>query len=249
MPPAARIWRHTINIMQGKTHFVAGTATALAIMKPDTIPMLVIGTVAAGIGGILPDIDVGSSHAAKGVAKAVTLTIIARGLIFGADYVFHTGILDHVRNDGAITRMVAGYIGFLTLCGVGGATEHRSMTHSFLYALFATACVYIIYPGASLYFLIGYLSHLALDFTNKMGEQLLWPMKETYKLGWFRSDGTANKILLWVLTIATVWLIVTNQALRTACTSTDVYRYAVIVGSLLRQIAMQLAVWIRSQRA
>jgi inner membrane protein len=235
-----------IKSMQGKTHFAAGMAIALAIMPPASIPMLVIGTASAGVGGVLPDIDVGSSHAAKGVARAVVLTAAAGGVILLADLLGGMNIISRIRESNTLVRMIAGYICLLTLCGIGGATDHRTATHSFLYAAMTTATVCIIYPPAAPYFLIGYLSHLALDFINKMGEELFWPSKHTYNISLCRSDGAINALLLFVCTLATIWLIISNPALLAVVRSSDAYAAALPVASRIVRMAKWLTDWMRN---
>ena len=44
--------------MLGRTHFFIGTAAALAVLQPQTVPALVAGAGAAAIGGLISDIDV-----------------------------------------------------------------------------------------------------------------------------------------------------------------------------------------------
>lgn len=47
--------------MLGRTHFFIGTAAALAVLQPQTVPALVTGAGAAAIGSLISDIDVGTS--------------------------------------------------------------------------------------------------------------------------------------------------------------------------------------------
>ena len=48
--------------MLGRTHFFIGTAAALAVLQPQTVPVLVTGAGAAAIGSLISDIDVGTSY-------------------------------------------------------------------------------------------------------------------------------------------------------------------------------------------
>ena len=48
--------------MLGKTHFAVGMASALAILQPQTLPVLITGTAAAAVGGMISDIDCGNFH-------------------------------------------------------------------------------------------------------------------------------------------------------------------------------------------
>ena len=47
--------------MLGRTHFFIGTAAALAVLQPQTVPALVAGAGAAAIDGLISDIDVGTA--------------------------------------------------------------------------------------------------------------------------------------------------------------------------------------------
>ena len=49
--------------MLGRTHFFVGMTSALAIMQPESLPILVAGTGAAALGGVISDIDSGTSQA------------------------------------------------------------------------------------------------------------------------------------------------------------------------------------------
>ena len=42
--------------MLGRTHFFIGTAAALAVLQPQTVPVLVTGAGAAAIGSLISDI-------------------------------------------------------------------------------------------------------------------------------------------------------------------------------------------------
>ena len=55
--------------MLGRTHFFIGTAAALAVLQPQTVPALVAGAGAAAIGGLISDIDVGTSQAHRDADK------------------------------------------------------------------------------------------------------------------------------------------------------------------------------------
>lgn len=49
--------------MLGRTHFFIGISAALAVMQPSSMPTLVAGAGAAAIGGMISDIDSGTSQA------------------------------------------------------------------------------------------------------------------------------------------------------------------------------------------
>ena len=55
--------------MLGRTHFFIGISAALAVMQPSSMPTLVAGAGAAAIGGMISDIDSGTSQAHKEADK------------------------------------------------------------------------------------------------------------------------------------------------------------------------------------
>jgi inner membrane protein len=57
------------------------------------------------------------------------------------------------------------------------------------------------------YFAIGFATHLLLDLLNRKGEQLLYPLKNTYCLGVCSSSGVVNDILFAFGLVATIFLL------------------------------------------
>jgi len=58
--------------MLGRTHFFIGISAALAVMQPSSMPTLVAGAGAAAIGGMISDIDSGTSQAHREADKIMT---------------------------------------------------------------------------------------------------------------------------------------------------------------------------------
>lgn len=150
--------------MLGRTHFFIGTAAALAVLQPQTVPALVAGAGAAAIGGLISDIDVGTSQAHRDADKIITETVAVAVLTILAEYKLNLGIYRRLTSDSSVLRLLAGTAAFLLICAYGKQQPHRSFMHSFAALALLTACVDIIYPDASAYFAVGFLSHLVLDF-------------------------------------------------------------------------------------
>ena len=165
--------------MLGRTHFFIGTAAALAVLQPQTVPALVAGAGAAAIGGLISDIDVGTSQAHRDADKIITATVAVAVLTILAEY-----------------KLLTGTAAFLLICAYGKQQPHRSFMHSFAALALLTACVDIIYPDASAYFAVGFLSHLVLDFFNRKPEKLFWPWKKGFCLGFCSARGLVNRALL-----------------------------------------------------
>ena len=103
--------------MLGRTHFFIGTAAALAVLQPQTVPALVTGAGAAAIGSLISDIDVGTSQAHRDADKIITATVAVAALTILAEYKLNLGIYRRLTSDSNILRLLAGTAAFLlALC-------------------------------------------------------------------------------------------------------------------------------------
>ena len=117
--------------MLGRTHFFIGTAAALAVLQPQTVPALVAGAGAAAIGGLISDIDVGTSQAHRDADKIITATVAVAVLTILAEYKLNLGIYRRLTSDSSVLRLLAGTAAFLLICAYGKQQPHRSFMHSF----------------------------------------------------------------------------------------------------------------------
>ena len=99
--------------MLGRTHFFIGTAAALAVLQPQTVPALVAGAGAAAIGGLISDIDVGTSQAHRDADKIITATVAVAVLTILAEYKLNLGIYRRLTSDSSVLRLLAGTAAFL----------------------------------------------------------------------------------------------------------------------------------------
>ena len=171
--------------MLGRTHFFIGISAALAVMQPSSMPTLVAGAGAAAIGGMISDIDSGTSQAHREADKIMTAAIAVTAIVILADYKFHVGIYERLMRNSSIARLLTGAMAFIIICTYGSSQPHRSFMHSFLSLFMLTACIDVIYPDAAPYFAVAYASHLALDLLNYRRLRLIWPMKRGFSLGFF----------------------------------------------------------------
>lgn len=118
---------------------------------------------------------------------------------------------------------LGGLIAFAVLAGIGFASrQHRGFTHSLLYALIMSCCVYAMCPPMAPYFLVGCVLHLLLDILNHpfqgRGVWLLYPIKTG---SWFvlklcKAGGKANKafyfIGIGILAAVTCYWLFANRA-------------------------------------
>lgn len=124
--------------MLGRTHFFIGTAAALAVLQPQTVPALVAGAGAAAIGGLISDIDVGTSQAHRDADKIITATVAVAVLTILAEYKLNLGIYRRLTSDSSVLRLLAGTAAFLLICAYGKQQPHRSFMH-FLHAFICGA--------------------------------------------------------------------------------------------------------------
>ncbi|WP_245926393.1 metal-dependent hydrolase [Sulfoacidibacillus thermotolerans] len=93
---------------------------------------------------------------------------------------------------------------------------HRTFTHSFVAAglwfwlAFTFQKAHIEIAGLHLALFpilfaggaIGYLSHIAIDMLNRMGQQLFWPFPQRYAFYLVSSNGIANELSKYVFFVA-----------------------------------------------
>ena len=164
--------------MLGKTHFVVGITTGLAVFHPKTLPELLLGTAASALGGVISDIDIGTSDSHKDSDRILAAMLGVAAAVVAADYYLDTNIYARLLADSGAMRLVGGVTAFLLICCYGKAQPHRGFMHSFAALFMLCVCAAVICPAAVPYFGAAYLSHLVLDLLNKKGEQLFWPQKK-----------------------------------------------------------------------
>ena len=126
--------------MLGRTHFFIGISAALAVMQPSSMSTLVAGAGAAAIGGMISDIDSGTSQAHKEADKIMTAAIAITAVVIFADCKFHVGIYERLMRNSSIARLLTGAMAFIIICTYGSGQPHRSFMHSFLSMFMLTAC-------------------------------------------------------------------------------------------------------------
>ena len=90
--------------MLGRTHFFIGISAALAVMQPPSMSTLVAGAGAAAIGGMISDIDSGTSQAHREADKIMTAAIAVTAVVIFADCKFHVGIYERLMRNSSIAK-------------------------------------------------------------------------------------------------------------------------------------------------
>lgn len=183
--------------MRGRTHFTVGTAAALLICPPVTVKELVMGAGLAAAGALVCDIDVGTSESHKRADLIVNSCIIGIALLAVAQFLGYVS-LDHLKEMMVSSKMfhtITGFVVLVLLAAFGKECPHRGFMHSFLACAAFSWCINRMIPSLSIYFLIGFISHLALDFLNKRGLQLLYPWDKRFCLNLCSADGFVDRFL------------------------------------------------------
>ena len=187
--------------MLGKTHLAVGLAASLAIMRPYSVQELFIGIGAAAIGSLIPDIDVGTSDSHRDADIVTVMTVASIVVVAIADFIFHVGVSDVILRQDRLMRLLPSALLFIGVCAFGKEQPHRSFMHSILAMVILTFLVGIVIPIASLYFAIGFASHLITDLFNFKEVRLLYPMKGEVAFHFFHAKGIANIALSLVGTV------------------------------------------------
>lgn len=200
--------------MSGDTHAAVGAAVsgvvAVSLSNLLSIPTskesLFIGMVIGAVGGLFPDLDSRKSKGNKLLNKALLVII---PIVLCLCILIYLGKFKF--NDlGISTEQLISSVVFLGIAIFARTRPHREFTHSFLVCAVTTACVYVcINSTAWIWFGVGYLSHLAIDYPNEKGESLLWPLPSKFCLHLCSSSGIANKVCRYAgLLLATVIIII-----------------------------------------
>lgn len=164
--------------MTKDTHVVAGIATTIAIIKPSTFTELAICIATASIGSVISDIDVTTSSSHKDLVKIIGIAITAVFVCIILESFFNIGILSMISSQTNLVRILCGIGLFLSICGYGIATEHRTFMHSALCVVALSTTIWLIFPVATLPFGISMLSHILLDFLNTKKVRFFYPFKK-----------------------------------------------------------------------
>ena len=181
--------------MLGKTHAVVGVTAGLLVMQPVNATELVLGIATSLIGAVISDVDVGSSGSHRDTGKMIALLVSSVVAVGVMDHIWNIGIYSRMIQHTNLVRIWLSVQAFLTICAFGMRSRHRTFMHSFLAMALLSWCLWLFLPSAAGYFAVGFLTHLMLDFFNKKGEQLFYPVKKFCGIRILSSSGLTNDIL------------------------------------------------------
>lgn len=195
---------------------MVGVTTSLLVMQPKNMTELVVGTAGALIGSVISDIDVGTSGSHRDANKMIAIMVSAVVAVGVADHVWNIGIYSRLIQHTSLVRIWLSIQAFLTICAIGMKSRHRTFMHSFLAMILLTGCLWLFLPVAAGYFAVGFATHLLLDFFNKKGERLFFPVKKYFGIRVLSSSGLVNDVLFGVgflAMIRVIWIFVKNICL------------------------------------
>lgn len=198
--------------MLGKTHLVVGIAVSMVILRPDTLPELIVGLGASSVGTVISDIDVGTANAHKDADKICAIAVAALVAVAVIEEIFHLGIYERLMERNNLLKILVGAFGFIGVCAFGKEQPHRSFMHSFLALILLSILVRTMFPMAMPYFALAFLSHLATDIFNFKKVKLWYPLKDGICLKMFHAKGVANRTMFLVAgaiaVVEVTWLLV-----------------------------------------
>ena len=208
--------------MMGYTHVIVGAASTLGIAaligdttQPETY---IVASVAGALGGVSCDIDMkdvrkrpGDSNRKPEITDAsrtrlATVGLIIVGALLGVifQYKYVSNIIVDIHSGQYISVIGAGFFAIFMLLCYFVVKEHRGFTHSFLFILLSAAGICCVIPQATLFYIVGAVSHLVIDtlnyqtgkFGNRHGIWLFYPIRvgDGVAFGVCKSDRKGNKI-------------------------------------------------------
>ncbi|MCQ2441814.1 MAG: metal-dependent hydrolase [Oscillospiraceae bacterium] len=191
--------------MLGKTHVAMGIASSLAILRPTTVPGILCTIAGGTIGGWICDLDCRDSEVVEGAVTGLIFSAVIAGISLFLNYHLDRGMITYLFHQ-VEQESLMGLTVFLGCCLYGVFTSHRTFMHSFLALGVLCGGIYLVYPPLTYPFLVGFVSHLLLDITNKRGLQLFFPIPARICFGICASNKKANDIILNLAVIASVVL-------------------------------------------
>lgn len=193
--------------MMSKTHIAVGIAASLAA-APATPEGLSYALMGGAIGSLICDVDRNAEGPTSDVRQGwlIAFTIFFTAFMhesFSSWQTFRTEYL--LANPKILVSLLLLIV--LVLVAINGA--HRGFSHSMLMFLGSSVLIFCISKQTSLFYAIGFLSHLLLDVLNKKPVRIFYPAKG-FCLGLFYANGVANRVLLLLGTGASAALLITK---------------------------------------
>lgn len=181
-----------------------GIATTLTVTQPKSILEAVLAVSVGTLGATISDIDVETSDAHQEVNKVIAIAIATIVGVIVIDTHFHMELINKIIGNRSYIRTLFGLLLCIGVCAFGKEQPHRSFMHSFLALGLLSVGIGCIWTMLVPYFVVGFLSHVAIDSLNKRKVMLLYPLKGGVALRLCRADGIVNDILFLLSSVMIV---------------------------------------------
>ena len=191
--------------MEKKTHVAAANLVSLSIIRPNTVPSLLITIGVSTLGALLPDVDKKDSTSDKLFDRLMTSLITIIIMSFLINYFFNFNLYKIIKEYNNIYNYIISISIFIIMSYLGSKTSHRSFTHSILgLIIYSLILSYSFNNEVVLIYFISHLSHIILDIFNKKGIALFYPLKYRLSLKLCESKGTVSRILFFTCSILNI---------------------------------------------
>ena len=181
--------------MEKKTHVVCANFVSLCLMRPGSIPDLLITCGSATLGGLVPDVDLKDSTSDKLFDRLMTslITIVLMSVFI--KYFFDIDLYCKIKECNYINYLVSICL-FIVMAYLGSKSSHRSFTHSILgLIIYSSILSYGFGMNVIIPYFVSHLSHIILDLFNKKGVAIFYPSKFRFSFKLCESNGKVNKFL------------------------------------------------------
>lgn len=181
--------------MQGKTHLAFGCASALTMLGVNDVPTIVAGMTVASIGAIMSDIDIENSTARKELKSTVFISSV---LAMASPLITKTMGLGNVTLTSLLNlspKVIPGLVLLTLYIIMGLRSEHRGFTHSIEGFGISSFAMWLITPSFYNWYVVAYISHIAIDLLNKKKLRLTMLSKKGFCLNLCTANGATNYLI------------------------------------------------------
>ena len=184
-------------------------AAAFTAVMPDNLPAALPVITGAAAGSLICDIDCDSPEEKHDASKTRVLAFIIAAAAIIYDKATYGLMWRSLAESGSYVWCIC-IAGLVITLAFANVSSHRGFSHSFLALALEAGCIYLIFPQTVIPFITAFITHLALDITNRKKVRLFYPAKTGISLGLFYADRLANRVceLAGVIWLAAVILLI-----------------------------------------
>lgn len=179
--------------MTGKTHISIGLAASATVLS---ISNLAVGNITAGLaigtlGALMPDIDTGKSKISYKVRKIMLYSMMAvlTTYVLMSNFSTQIQMINSFLRSIGLNKIVSyvphnlkfsntGLMIIIACMIFSKVTKHRSFAHSILGLVLFTIGFKLLLGNLSLYFAVGFISHMAADVLTNSGIEVFYPIRK-----------------------------------------------------------------------